>query len=292
MAAKWCLLTAYDSGFANVAAHSIVAMERYANIYGMTFRKIIDRDVGRPPAWAKLYLTRECFDEGFDFVFWVDADAVVRRFDEDIRNVVIDGADFYFARESYPIPGSRSLWRLNTGVYVMRNSPAARKLLDESIAREEYINHEWWDQAAVSAVFGYWSVFWRSHEHKADEATDLARRIRWLAPKWNASPVYAPEPNAIIHHYYGLRGRGKVAAMEIDAAFDRLGERTADISQTLTTVLKLLEPSLRNGLPVVAPSPTRPSFDLRRGMKALRSRPWRLWTAKGWAKRQFVSRAT
>lgn len=50
MAEKWCLLTAYDSGFTDVAALSVPAMERYAKLYGMTFRKVIDRDVGRPPS--------------------------------------------------------------------------------------------------------------------------------------------------------------------------------------------------------------------------------------------------
>ncbi|RUO99476.1 hypothetical protein [Hyphomicrobium sp.] len=64
MADRWCLLTSYDSGFSEIAALATPAMRRYANRYAMEFQEAIDGTCGRPPAWSKLYPTRQCFDEG------------------------------------------------------------------------------------------------------------------------------------------------------------------------------------------------------------------------------------
>ena len=152
------------------------------------------------------------------------SDAVIRRFDKDIPDSIRGDADFYFVKERWCVPDTPSKWRLNTGVYVMRNCPSSRQLLDAAISRREYINHEWWDQAAISAVLGYWSVFFRPEEHRADEPTEISKRIGWLHSEWNASPVYDPVPNAIIRHFYGLRGNGKKAAMMIDAIADGRAE--------------------------------------------------------------------
>lgn len=291
---RWCLLTAYDNGFSEIAKLSVPAMRRYAEMYGMEFREVLDKSYGRPPAWSKLYLTKECFDEGFDYVFWIDADAVIRRFDEDIRRVVRHDADFYFVRERHPIIGTPSKWRLNTGVYVMRNCDKSRRLIDEAIERDEFTNHMWWDQAAISAVFGFWSVFWRTEEHKPDEPTELSRHIGWLPSKWNASPLYDPEPDAIIHHFYGLRGGGKKAAMEIDAVIGKLASPSQDRAAALQQILKILEPALLAGLPLNEPRVSVPpvvlcDHDVRAGIKELRKRPWRLWTSKSWVKRKFLA---
>lgn len=261
-------------------------MRHYADIHGMEFRQVVDKSYGRPPAWSKLYLTKECFDEGFDYVFWVDADAVIRRFDEDIRASVNEAADFYFAKERHPVLGTPSRWRLNTGVFVMRNCEASRQLIDAAIAREEYINHEWWDQAAISAALGFWSVFVKPDEHRPDAPTDLARHIGWLHLRWNTSPVYDPEPNANIHHFYGLRGPGKRAAMEMDAALDRFSGVSNVGLAARWAALKILEPSFRAGHPVAYVPEC--NHDMRFGIKALRKRPWRLWTSADWVKRKLL----
>ena len=125
---KCCLYTAYDQGYADVAAHTVPAMRRYAEVYGFDFAEHVDPICERPIAWSKIYLAREKFAQGYDTIFWVDADALIRRFDEDIRNHVDANHEFYFVKEekpwvAEPNPGVES--RLNSGLFLMRRSELA-----------------------------------------------------------------------------------------------------------------------------------------------------------------------
>lgn len=234
----WCLLTAYDSNFSEVAAKTIPAMQKYAEQFGFDFAEHIDTPLDFSPSWAKIVLAKQKFSEGHEGVFWLDADALLRRYDEDIRIHLRDDRDFYFVKEAHPIPGTPSQARLNSGVWMMRNTPLASRFLETCLARGNIEGDEWWDQAAMIETFGFHSMFPRPPAHKPDKPTEYAARLHWLPTRWNNCMGFDAEPNAIVHHFIGAGMRGKLAFIEMDEAFDRLQPRDAAAEQLFRDIIR------------------------------------------------------
>jgi glycosyl transferase family (putative galactosyltransferase) len=121
----------------------------YARDHGYELVTSTEADVGRPPAWAKVALLRELI-EAFDLVLWIDADAVI-----------VDGrADI--ARELEPdrhlaLVRHRHLDQLvpNTGVMLVRSGEPSRALLERVWSNTRYVDHPWWENAALLDVLGY-----------------------------------------------------------------------------------------------------------------------------------------
>ncbi len=235
---SWCLLTAYDSNFSEVAAKTVPAMQKYAERFGFDFAEHIDTPLDFSPSWAKIVLAKQKFSAGHQGVFWLDADALLRRFDEDIRVHLRDEYDFYFVKEDHPIPGTPSQSRMNSGVWMMRNTPLTNRFLEKCMERGNIAGDEWWDQAAMIEVFGFHSMFPRPPAHKPDEPTEYAARLHWLPSRWNNCMGFDAEPNAIVHHFIGAGMRGKLAFIEMDEAFDRLQPRDAAAEQLLCDIIR------------------------------------------------------
>ena len=233
---KCCLYTAYDQGFARVAAYTVPAMRRYAELYGFDFDEHVDPIRDRPIAWSKIYIAREKFAKGYDTIFWLDADAKIRRFDEDIRDHIDSDHEFYFVKEQFH-EAVKS--RLNSGLFVMRRSEIADRFLDAVLSRTELTNHVWWEQAAILATFGLWSNF-DDHLRRADEPNEFSSRLKFLPPRWNSFMGKDCDPDAIVHHFIILDNHGKAAALAIDAIFDQMGPRDAAREEQFRSVISQL----------------------------------------------------
>jgi hypothetical protein len=103
----------------------------------------------RPPAWAKVPLIRSTLDD-YDLVLWIDADAVIVDAAEDIAGALAPAAQLGLVqhrRDAELIP--------NTGVMVWRSGEFARSLLDRTWGATQYLDHPWWENAALLDALGY-----------------------------------------------------------------------------------------------------------------------------------------
>ena len=217
MSRNWCLFTAYDQAFAKLAKFSVPAMQEYANQHDMDFAEHADIKISKPISWIKIDLALEKFASGYEYLFWVDTDAIICRFDEDIRGVLRDDADIYFALEN--IGSNRN--RLNAGVWVMRNSDTVIRFLKEIQKLDKYLHHKWWEQAAIIETLGLWSMF-DSGVRRTDEPTPYMEKLSWLPGRWNTFAGIDLNTDAIIRHFIALNADGKEAAIRLNDLLNRL----------------------------------------------------------------------
>jgi hypothetical protein len=88
--------------------------------------------------------------DGYDEVLWLDADLAVLDHSEDIAN--------YVKRESFQALVEvriEVLRSVNTGVWFLRSGARAREFLQAVWDSTVYVDHEWWENAAVLALLGY-----------------------------------------------------------------------------------------------------------------------------------------
>lgn len=100
-ASRLCVLTVCDEGMTEVGLETIPRMEDYARRHGFHFECVRERLAqGRHPAWSKILALLPLLESGrFDWVFWVDADAVILNPTIDIRSLLPQGKDLLFATD-------------------------------------------------------------------------------------------------------------------------------------------------------------------------------------------------
>ena len=98
------------------------------------------------------------------------------------------------------------VWRtdaINCGVLVLRSCPEALAFLDRVWSMTEFVDHPWWEQAAIMQLLGY-----RIDEppfafSRLAAPTELFARVQVLAHEWNSISA-DPAPRPRIKHYAGL----------------------------------------------------------------------------------------
>jgi hypothetical protein len=145
----------------------------------------------------------------YDFVFWIDSDAIFVRFDKDIREETRSGKDLYLVKHHI---GGRDV--PNTGVLLIRNSRWSQGLLDRLWAMAQYTNHKWWENAALLDILGYRNLLDSRQPNECDRR--LLGRIEWLDLKWNSLPNLNESPEPIIKHYAGVPHQQRAEEMTLD----------------------------------------------------------------------------
>lgn len=139
--------------YADLLAISSITFEAYAARHGYDLRlenRLLVPE--RPPAWSKIALVRELLDD-YDEVLWVDADAIFLDISKDLAELVRPGKDLYLVEHLYEQDDS---WRsANTGVFLVRSTRWSRRFMDRVWAAERYVDHPWWENAAVLDLLGY-----------------------------------------------------------------------------------------------------------------------------------------
>ena len=149
----------------------------------------------RPPSWGKLQLIRELMDT-YEYVFWVDADAIIVDLDRDLlAEVDTAHSDIWFAR--HPQDRDPSATVLNAGVFVVRSTDWSRRLLTEVWNAEQFIDHNWWENAALLDLLGYSlePPFAKVRE------SDWESRVGGLDLAWNSVPGYCESPTPVVNHH-------------------------------------------------------------------------------------------
>jgi len=116
-------------------------------------------DTNRTPPWSKIRLIQKYLRD-YDYMVWIDADVMImnneRRIEEFI-SLVPDDAFLFIGRDFN---------NLNSGVFIIRNCAEAFQFLDEVWSKTEYLNHEWWEQAAMIDLYPKYRRHIRVLPHK------------------------------------------------------------------------------------------------------------------------------
>ncbi len=124
--------------------------ENYAAKHGYDY---IERHLAmdawpRPPAWFRIPVLQEALAD-YDAVLCLGADMIILDDSEDIADHIPDGAINAIVGHQAPVEGfvpSTEMW------YLRR---AMLPWLARAWELTEYMNHPWWDQAAVVHLMGY-----------------------------------------------------------------------------------------------------------------------------------------
>lgn len=181
------LVTYYDEPFREIGALSAASMKRYADMHGYDVRIERHSRTERPVSWNKIPIIRSLFDEGYEFVFWIDADAVITDYGQDIGNAIRHEKDLYAVRVAYEggvIP--------SMGIILIRNSPWSRALLAAMWEKSEYTHHHLWENMAFCDITGLAGPLSEDILRLLPRAVRVKKpdpaymeKIEWLPENWN-----------------------------------------------------------------------------------------------------------
>jgi hypothetical protein len=184
-------------GHSELLRVSSVTFEAYAVRYG--YDLVLSRHwlvPERPPSWSKVALVRTLLDH-YDEVLWIDADAIFVDISEDIAGLVTPEKDLYLVEHTWEGGRRRSA---NLGVFLIRSTDWSRRLLDSIWTADRYIDHRWWENAALLDMLGYELPTDGSRPRKV-KRTELQERVELIGVEWNSlgSDTHGTPPR-IRHH--------------------------------------------------------------------------------------------
>ena len=118
----------------------------YAEKHGYDWRQYWGSlDESRPPAWSKLLYILKALEEGYDWVYWIDADAIIMNDSIPLTNFLDDRYDFIICKDAFS-------W--NTGSWFIKNTEEAKDLLEYTYSKKEFTEVFLWEQGAfMNAAF-------------------------------------------------------------------------------------------------------------------------------------------
>ena len=152
----------------------------------------------RAPAWSKVLLLRNLL-ETYDYVLWVDADAII--LDDSVDPVSLLGEEDYQALVRYRWNDEECAC---TGVWLLRDVEKAKAFLDAVWnSGDGYLRLHPWEQAAAMRLLGY-SV----DPDRFVAPTEWTKGCLWLANEWDTIPAFTPDRRLVqcrIRHYAARR---------------------------------------------------------------------------------------
>lgn len=160
---KICIATAaIGKKYQYLCAPGIRSKRRYAHKHGYDFvYHTASLDPSRPPAWSKILLVHKLLPH-YDWVFWIDADTFIMNDQTRIETLIKGSYEFIGSSPNPAIP-------INTGSFLIKNTPLMSTFLTDIYSRTEYIHHCWWENAAFAAVL--------------EKANPYQKHIEWVHTK-------------------------------------------------------------------------------------------------------------
>lgn len=237
-ASQICICTSYDERFSHIGDLTSETMRAYGKRYG--FPVEIDPRVliERHPAWHRVKYITELFGKGYEYILWLDADALFVRYDIDIREVINGSSDLYLVQ--HDSPENRPTPVPNTGVMLIRNCRWSVDLFNTLWSMTEYLEHHWWENGALIKLLGYNWLLDRS-ENKFNE--ELLSHITFLPEIWNFIPSICTAQDPIVVHYAGY---SRAARLEnIPPRVNKSLELARTSSGMLTKMMNWVYPNSR-----------------------------------------------
>jgi hypothetical protein len=189
------LVTLAAGKYLQLLEMSRITFINYAKKWNYDFVEVKESwDESRPYAWTKLLAIRDLLDK-YDFVFYVDSDALILRDDIDIETM--HHTDF-----AWPVGPVNGRICPSAGIMAIRSSESSKMLFDLAYGQTDLIYNGWWEQAALMRILQYEDP--RDHERHWSEFNldKLQIGITELDSSWNStSQDFAGDP--IIRHFAG-----------------------------------------------------------------------------------------
>jgi hypothetical protein len=194
-----CVICSLALGdYRSLLSRSALSFERYAERWGWDLiLSTEDLTGGRPASWAKIGLLQALLEE-YEWVLWLDADVVIVDFDADVSAEIEPDKDLYLVE--HPWLGQ---YTANAGVMLLRSCAWSRDFLRDVWALERYIEHPWWENAAVLDLLGY-----GLEPARLVEPTAHLRHTKIIDRRWNSIELDRPPVPAFVHRgFYDLGTR-------------------------------------------------------------------------------------
>lgn len=186
----------------------------YARRYGYDLHLLTDPvEATRPAPWGKVALLRDLLPR-YDLLLWLDADVVIVDAGEDIA--AHRDPDRFLALVEHRYDGLRFP---NTGVLLIESGAAAAEFLDALWNADAYVEHRWWENAALLDLLGY------DLDRPAPVRPSTWRdRTQFLPNEWN-STVHDPASHPRFRHYPGYTVPRRWLMMARDLVRSRAARR-------------------------------------------------------------------
>lgn len=161
----------------------------------------------RPPAWGKVVLLIELL-MSYDLVMWLDCDTLILDSTKDCADLVPDWAVQAITKHIY-----NDMVVPSTGLWIVK--PDALPYLEKIWGMEEFIDHIWWEQAALHNLLGY-----TQHEQYLNpfpvrtKETALHRYTYFLSEEWNSIDFRNYGSSARIMHFPTLEPAERAQEMQ------------------------------------------------------------------------------
>lgn len=140
-------------------------------------------------AWAKIELIKKAFEDGYEYAFWVDADATIFDFGTDLRDAVKDidiGACVHDPERSQYLKANGVHKHINVGVMYLRNTEKTRHFVQE-----------WFDSFPGEPRWAEQGSFNKLMEKYPDV-------VKEIDDKWNATVNVNMVEKPVIKGYHGV----------------------------------------------------------------------------------------
>jgi len=145
-----CVLTYFDGGGKMAGTPGKISMankKRYCEMHNYNFfEETISLDPERPASWVKLlYVQRLLMDPMCEWVFFMDADALITNMSVTMESIVAGRSEDIFYTKDLAAYA-------NGGVFIMRRTPYVLTFITRVYAEVAFLNHVWWEQAAIQNI--------------------------------------------------------------------------------------------------------------------------------------------
>jgi hypothetical protein len=154
----------------------------------------VSLDINRPPSWTKVLHIMNLMKE-FDEIFWIDSDAIIVDYTQDIRSEVHQNSELSWVYHDYD-----NQTHPNAGVMYIKVNAKTWKLFQLAYQQNDLINHPWWEQAALMRILGMDSTVWPIGTGTDLEKLEIIEQK--LSKEWN-SVRQDPANKVRIRHFAG-----------------------------------------------------------------------------------------
>ena len=192
---KLKIINSYDANFKKIGDITFKSISQYSNKFNLRFENLKMPSTGRPLSWNKIKLLQEEIKKGEnEFIMWIDADAF---FHKDAKNILyeLDSNHEIFLVNHYCSvhKGSKfkntilTINRINCGMMIFKVSQFNLDFLEKVWNEDKYINHVWWEQAAIMDIIGLKAEITNNLNDNIGDDFYL-KKIRFLSKEWNSIP--------------------------------------------------------------------------------------------------------
>jgi len=190
---RYALVTLYTANIKKWGKISAKNIARYAQKYNYPFycfRESLNKSMH--PVWSKVLciLALMIVKPNHEWILWIDADALIIDDEISLEEIFDDIINTNNIKDDeLTLIISRDICRINFGVFFIRNDIIGRKLLIESLKREDCFNHILREQEAVRRLlFGLGDDGKTVENLKQREL--LTQRTMWMPQKFLNNSIH------------------------------------------------------------------------------------------------------